>query len=134
VIVLIATFAHPSSWFQSTYDKRAITTVRSLMAHDPSDRIFADVHFADWLLWADPSLAGHLAYNASFELLPSRDLQAVANFDDGYTRRYAQAIAPYHVVIAYPVNTKETRAVRSLPGTHVIRHNKKILVATRTQQ
>lgn len=134
VIILLGTFAHPSSWFQSTYDKRALTTVRSLMARDPSARIYSDVHFADWLLWSDPSLTGHIAYDASFELLPRRDLQAVANFDDGYTHRYAQVIAPYRILIAYPTNTKETHAVHTLAGTRVIRHNKKILVAARTPQ
>lgn len=132
LIVLAATFAHPSSWFQSTYDKHAVTTVRNLVARDPSARIFADVHFADWLLWADPSLAGHIAYDASFELLPSRDLQAVADFDDGYTHRYAGVIAPYHIVIAFPTNTRETRAVRTRIGAHLVERNKKILVATRT--
>jgi hypothetical protein len=131
VIVLLATFAHPSSWFQSTYDRQAIPTVKGLMARDPSARIYSDVHFADWLLWVDPSLAGHIAYDASFELLPSRDLQAVADFDSGYPHRYARVIAPYHVVIAYPTNTKETRAVRGLPGVHVVRHNKKMLIAVK---
>ena len=131
VIAVLATFGHPSSWFQSSYGSRGITLVRSLVARDPSARIFADVRFADWLIWTDPSLAGHLAYDTSFELLPTTDLEAVAAFDEGHRKHYENALAPYSVVIGYPSNKSEAHAIPRLPGVTVHLRTKDIIVATR---
>ncbi len=64
--------------FQSTYDKRGISLVDKILANARSAKVVADVRFADWLLWQDPALAGHVAYDTSFELLATKDLEAFA--------------------------------------------------------
>jgi hypothetical protein len=41
--------------------------------------VFADEAYADWLLWALPSLRGRVVYDAAFELLTPAQLEAVAD-------------------------------------------------------
>jgi hypothetical protein len=130
-ITILATAAHPASWFQRTYDQRGIAKVNAILAQHPSARIFSDVHFGDWLLWQDPKLAGRVAYDTSFELMPVRDLQAFTAFYRGRTAGYAQVLNPYSVLVLDPMNKKESSALLRLPGTHVVLRTKKIIVATK---
>jgi hypothetical protein len=130
-ISVIATFAHPDSWFQSTYDKQGLASVENIVAKNPSAKIFADVRFADWLLWKAPNLAGHVAYDTSFELLPTNDLQAFTSFYNGRVDGYGRVLTPYSVLVLDPTNKKESHALLALPGVHVVLRTKKIIVATK---
>lgn len=46
-----------------------LRAVQTAARTDPGLTVFADVRFADWLLWRDPALAGRIAGDARFELL-----------------------------------------------------------------
>lgn len=131
LVALLATVAHPASWFQRTYDQRGITEVKQILSRDPSARVFADVQYADWLLWQDPKLAGHLALDASFELLPARHLRAYVSFVNGRTGSYGDVLAPYSVLMLDPASKKEVHALLSRPGVRVVLRTKKIIVATK---
>lgn len=130
-ITVVATFAHPDSWFQKVYDNRGIAAVESLVAKNPSAKIWPDVHYGDWLLLEDPKLAGHVAYDTSFELLPTKDLAAFASFYDGRLNGYAGVLGPYSVLVLDPANKKESRTLLALPGVHVVLRTKRIIVATK---
>jgi hypothetical protein len=131
LIVLATTATHPASWFQRGYDGRAVTKINSILAGSPHTKIFTDVRFGDWLLWQDPRLVGHVAYDISFEQFPTRDLEAFTAFYYGRTHRYSSTLNPYTVLVLDPTNKKETRALLSLPNTHVVLRTKKIIVATK---
>jgi hypothetical protein len=70
-----AAAAAPASWYAGkTYPARAARVVAEASASNPSLHVFADVRYADWLLWEQPALAGHVEYDARFELLRHRRL------------------------------------------------------------
>jgi hypothetical protein len=129
-IAVIANFAHPTSWFQTTYDNRGLTAIADVMARDPSAKIFPDVHYGDWLLWQHPAWAGRVAYDTSFELLPAHDLEAFTAFYHGRLGRYAGTLAPYTILVLDPDNKKETRLLAALPHVRVAYRSKKLIVAT----
>ncbi len=131
LITVAATAAHPASWFQRTYDSRGIAAVGAILARDPSARVYANIRLSDWLLWEDPRLAGHVAYDTSLELLPARDLRAFTAFYQGRTGGYASVLDPYSVLVLDPTNKPETRTLLGQPGVHVVLRTKKIVVATK---
>jgi hypothetical protein len=68
--------AQPLSWYtRATYPDAAVRAVADAASMQPSARIFADIRYADWLLWQRPQLAGHVLYDARLELLPRRRLE-----------------------------------------------------------
>jgi hypothetical protein len=59
-----------SSWYEGkAYSNAAAEAVAEAARAQPSARIFADMAFADWLLWKEPQLAGRVSYDARLELL-----------------------------------------------------------------
>jgi hypothetical protein len=120
LIVLATTATRPASWFQRSYDGRAVTKINSILTGSPHAKVFTDVRFGDWLLWQDPRLVGHVAYDIGFELFPTRDLEAFTAFYYGRTHRYSSTLNPYTVLVLDPTNKKETRTLLGLPNTHVV--------------
>jgi hypothetical protein len=76
VLALIATAAvRSNSWYEGTaYSNAAADAVAEAAHAQPSARIFADISFADWLLWKEPQLTGRVVYDARLELLQRRRL------------------------------------------------------------
>jgi hypothetical protein len=130
--VLIATASRGSAWFQRDYDSRAIASVETIVAQRPAIRVFSDVRLGDWLLWQDPALAGHVAYDVSFELLPTHDLEAFTSFYDGRIGRYGPTLDPYSVFVLDPANKKETKALLAVPGLSVVLRTRKVIVASKS--
>lgn len=73
-----AALARPDSSVELVYQRTGVLHVveRQTAAH-PSLRVFADVRFADWLLWRDPGLRGRIANDARFELLSAPQMARV---------------------------------------------------------
>ena len=78
-LAALATLGRPTAWFQSTYPRSAVAIVQRLVTADPSTKIFADIRFADWLVWEDRALAGHIAYDTSLENLTGAQLAALTS-------------------------------------------------------
>jgi hypothetical protein len=72
--------------------------------------VFADVRYADWLVWAEPSLSGRVAYDARFELLSRAQLAKIYAFNDGQEWRAAASGYPVLVLDRYD----DTHAVAAL--------------------
>lgn len=70
----LVVLAKPSSWFERDFPAVALSRIENVAARYPASRIYADEHYADWLLWKDPSLRGRVAYDARLELLSNRQL------------------------------------------------------------
>jgi hypothetical protein len=127
----LATLARPGSWFESTYPQRAVSAVERVLAAKPATKIFADVRFADWLIWHDPALAGHLAYDTSFELLSSSQLDSLTTLSQAVVRGLRDTIAPYTLLVLDPKNKTTDRIVLARPGVHVILRSRRVIVATK---
>jgi MFS family permease len=131
VLVGVATLARPSSWFEGTYPTRAVATVSNLVAHHPGDKIFADVRFADWLVWHDPALAGRIAYDTSFENLTVRQLQMLSGLGAADLPWQHDLLAPYSVLVLSPTDKAANRVILWKARAHVIFRSKRVLIATK---
>jgi hypothetical protein len=126
----LTTLARPARWFEHTYDLRAVPAVARLVTANPNLRIYADVRFADWLIWHDPALAGHVAYDTSFELLSARQLQTIANIGQAVPRGQTDPLAAYRAFVLDPKNRASNRALLDRPGTRVVLRSKRVIVAS----
>ncbi len=73
--------------------------VRSATDAYPRLRVFTDSRFADWLLWADPALAGRVAYDVRYELLSAAQLQQIQLALAAIGPRFASAAQGYRLVV-----------------------------------
>jgi hypothetical protein len=129
-IVTVAVLARPTAWFSSTYPKNAIPTLRRLVARDPSAKILADVRYADWLIWEDPrTFSGRVAYDTSFELLSSSQLEAIGDLS-ARTTDARDTVDRYPIWVLAPSNHSTNRALLRRAGVRVISRSHKVIIAT----
>jgi hypothetical protein len=130
VLTTVVTLARPVSWFTSAYPTRAIPGLKPLIAADPKVRIFADVHYADWLIWEDPQLfGGRVAYDTSLELLTDSQLQSIATVSNP-GGGIPVVLRPYGLWVLNPSNKAGNRHLLAQPGVHVVLRNKRVLIVT----
>jgi hypothetical protein len=128
---LVSVAVKPSSWFERNYDARALTRVTAEVHRDPDMRIYASGRFADWLLWHEPSLAGHLAYDSRLELLTSGQLRELADLTATGASRTHDFLAGYRLLVL-ETPTRSSRVLLEEPGTHVILRGDNVAVASRS--
>lgn len=124
--------AKPVSWFESQYPPRILASVEKALAHHPGAKIFADVQYADWLVWQDQALGSRIAYDTSFELLTDSQLSAIASLGQMSRRQSLAVIAPYRVLVLNPANKASNRILLSRSGVSVLMRSSKAIVATRS--
>ena len=130
-VLLVSAAVRPSSWFERDYSPRILSTVRSLLNQQPGARIFADVRFGDWLLWHDPALSGKIAYDTRFELLSDRQILAIADLGQVRGPHQPNILAGYRVLVLDPASAS-TKLVLARPGTRVVSHTRRGIVALST--
>jgi hypothetical protein len=128
----VVTLARPARWFESTYpSSRALAVVDRVMARAPKTKIFADVRFADWLVWHNPALAGHIAYDTSFELLSSSQLSSLSTLGQAALPGQHDFLRPYSLLVLAPRNRTVNRILLARPGVRVILRSKRVIIATK---
>jgi hypothetical protein len=131
LVSLAIVASKPSPWFESAYDARALRQVEAAVHGQPKMRIYADGRFADWLLWHDPALAGHVAYDSRLELLTATQLRGLADLTQMRAPHARDLLAGYGLLVLD--TTKDTSQVLlEQPGTHVILRGHGVAVATRS--
>jgi len=121
----------PQSWFTSAYPTRAVATLKRLIATDPGVAIFADVRYADWLIWEDPQLfSGRVAYDTSLELLTDSQLRSIATVTNPGHKQIPAVLRPYGIWVLNPANKSGNRYLLGLPGVRLILKTKLALIAT----
>jgi hypothetical protein len=79
--------AQPASWYVGKmYPAGAARIAAAAASADPSVRVFADIRYADWLLWTEPTLAGHVVYDARLELLRRKRLEQLYRWTNDASR------------------------------------------------
>jgi hypothetical protein len=126
----LAVAVQPASWFERQYDQKAATAVAAAVARQPSTRIFADLRYSDWLLWKNPRLANHLAYDARLELLTDAQILALAHLSEVRQPHQLDVTAGYQLLVLDPMDQPNTQILLARPGTHVILRRKRVVVAT----
>jgi hypothetical protein len=115
-----------SSWFERDYDARALGQVAAVVHRQPGIRIYADGHFADWLLWHYPSLAGHVAYDSRLELLTSTQMRELADLP------HARTLLAQYGLLVLETTDRASQLLHDQPGTRVILRGRGVAVATRS--
>ncbi len=101
LLAMVATIARPSSSIELSYQRTAVlSTVERATSANPSLKVFADVRFADWLLWRDQALAGRVGNDARFELLTPSQLNDLHKAFEGRPAYLAKAAEGYGLVVA----------------------------------
>lgn len=95
----------PSSYAREYPDEAAATVARAT-ARDPSLRVFANERYADWLLWKIRPLAGRVAFDARFELLGSRQLQAIGRFRRRASTDWLSVADGYRLLVLDPAQER----------------------------
>jgi MFS family permease len=131
ILMLGTSLAHPASWFERTYPTRAPSVVQTLLKRDPSAKVFADVRYADWLVWHDPALAGHIAYDTSFENLTLKQLQMLNQLGQALLPGQRDPLAQYSVLVLYPKNKATNRILLTRTHARVVLRSKRVLIATK---
>jgi hypothetical protein len=131
LVSTIAVLVQPSSWFERGYDRRAAGIAAGLVLRHPDARVYADVHFSDWLLWHEPALSGRIAFDIRFELLTQHQLVALADVTQTPVSSSDDIVRPYSVLVLDPGNSSSTRILLDRGQTHVILRNNHVVVATR---
>lgn len=78
VVSAVATLARPTASIEySAQHPQLLAAVQRVTRANPGLLVMADEHFADWLLWRDPALAGRIANDVRFEILTGRQIQSL---------------------------------------------------------
>ncbi|MBV9838860.1 MAG: hypothetical protein JO156_12120 [Solirubrobacterales bacterium] len=116
------TFSRPEAQLEVGYQRtRILQVVRTETAHDPSLQVFADVRFADWLLWYDPALAGRVAYDTRFELLSPPQMNSLVAMFSAIGPDWNQAARGDRLLVLDRADSPETvRAFLAEPGRRIL--------------
>jgi hypothetical protein len=129
LLTTVVVLARPQNWFTSTYPTRAIPTLERLIANDREVKIFADIRYADWLIWEDPSLfSGRVAYDTSLELLTISQLRSIATVTNPGHKSIPAVLAPYGIWLLNPSHKVGNRNLLAHRGVHIILRNKRIVI------
>jgi hypothetical protein len=98
VVAVIVAIARPFSWLERRWPQNAAAAVAKEMSADPSLRVYADLEYADWLLFDQPALRGRVATDARVELLTLDQLRELSDFTNrvGDWRR---AVSGYRLLV-----------------------------------
>jgi hypothetical protein len=130
-LAAVAVLGRPDSWFTSTYPAKAVPVLRGIVADDRGARIFADIRYADWLIWQDPRLfSGRVAYDTSLELLTASQIQAISDPAANSQAGPSGVLAPYRIWMLYPGNKAMNRQLLRRSGVRVVSRSKKVIIAT----
>jgi hypothetical protein len=122
----------PDSALESSYPDRAGKVVARAAAADSTLRIYADVHFADWLLWSHPELKGRIAFDARFELLDLAQLAAVYDFTEPTDGQRTSVLRKYGLIVLDPIDDRWViRSLRRSQDAATIYQDRSVVVMRR---
>jgi hypothetical protein len=119
----VAMLSRPPSAFTSEFSPRLATVVASAR---PAGPVYAAVTYADWLLWARPSLLGRIRYDARYELMNDATIERLVLFRHG--AGVDAVLRANQILVLDP--RSEKKAVAAVRGrVRVLYETKKVFVA-----
>jgi hypothetical protein len=97
LVVVAAVQMH--DWVRGAYPAQPARAIERIARANPEMRVFADVRFADWLLWRDPWLAGRVAFDARYELLSVDQINSIHRFNEHREYGWEGAAEGYGAVV-----------------------------------
>jgi hypothetical protein len=115
------------------YPEQAAARVARAAAADPTLRVLASDRYADWLLWAEPALAGRLAYDVRFEMFTSAQFRQLAAFQARLGADWKRFADGYRlVVLDRRANPQLEWAFRREPGAELLYGDDDVAVLLRS--
>jgi hypothetical protein len=128
-LIATAALARPTKWFERDFPRSATDAVAAAAAADPAMKVFASERYADWLLFEQPSLNGRLAYDIRFEMLTSRQLQALYDFTYQQGSSWRRAASGYSLLVLDAANEKDVaNSYLHQPTTQTIYRDQHVVV------
>jgi hypothetical protein len=123
------------SWYEQAWPAKAARATASAAAESgPRATVWPSDKYADWLLWKEPSLRGHMAWDVRFELLTAGEIRSIVEFKHrrpGWSRQ----VQAYPVLALNQAETRaQTRVLRRADGTTVAFANDDLVVLVRQQR
>jgi hypothetical protein len=123
------------SWYEQAWPAKAARATASAAAESgPWATVWPSDKYADWLLWKEPSLRGHVAWDVRFELLTAGEIRSIVEFKHrrpGWSRQ----VQAYPVLALNQAETRaQTRVLRRADGTTVAFANDDLVVLVRQQR
>jgi hypothetical protein len=122
VVAIGSALARPRSGYELAYQRIGVLrAVESATRLDPSVKVFADVRFADWLLWRDPGLRGRVANDARFELLTGTQIDHIRRVFAALGPDWKRAARGYRLIVTDRNAAPEgTQAFLAEPGRRIL--------------
>ena len=118
------------SWFLHDFPPPAAAAAAA--AAGPKGTVLATSSYADWLLWAEPGLAGRVAYDARFELLTQGELRRAAEFQ-ARVQGWEQTARRYRVLVIDKHDDRKLLTALVRTGVaHVVRTDRNVVVLQTT--
>ena len=102
-----------------------------MQAAGPGATIWVSGTYADWLLWKEPSLRSHVAWDARFELLSDAELRSIVRFNSGKKGWKAPLLGYPTLLLDRHANPRQTEALRREPSTRVLFEDERVVVLSR---
>jgi hypothetical protein len=116
----------------AAYPEPAAAAIAKLAAADSSIRVLASDRHADWLLWAEPSLAGRVAYDVRFEMFEPAQFRQLAAFNGRVGSDWKRFADGYRVIVVdRHANAGLERAFRREPGVSLLYRDDSVAVVLR---
>jgi hypothetical protein len=121
-VIAASTVLQPSGSLEYHYQRlRLLEVVRAETQRNPSIKVFADVRYADWLLWRDPQLRGRLANDARFELLTGSQMRGIVRVLLAIGPDWKQAATGYRLLVLDRTSSADSvRGFLMEPGRRVL--------------
>jgi hypothetical protein len=122
----------PLTWLDRRWSPTAATAVSRIAAGDPSVRVYADLRYADWLLFEKPVLTGRVAVDARLELLSDAQLRRVFEIANRIGD-WKSLLTGYRLIVLNPRRQGDViRSLASEPGIREVYLSSWISIQLRT--
>jgi hypothetical protein len=118
---LVIDVARSNHEFEKGYPQGVLRAVSSANDATPDLKVFADVAYADWLLWRLPELKGRVAFDARLELLHAEELKRLARALTATGIDWKVPVRGYRLVVLTPDQVKyAARGFKAEPGRRIL--------------
>ena len=116
VIAGVAALVRSDSWYERAWPAPlASKAARATAAAGPNAAVWPSDRYADWLLWKEPSLRGHVAWDVRFELLTGDEMRSILRFKQSQPG-WRNVVAPYEVLVLDRDNARRQARILAREG------------------
>lgn len=125
----------PESWLTKEWPEGQADRIAALAEQHRPMRVMADDRYADWLLWTEPRLRGHVAYDVRFELFSDRDIRLLFDYRNRIGDDWRAAADGYPLIVFDPTLQRDVeRGLLAGGRFRVVSRSPRLVILTRGTQ